>query len=310
MTTSSNNTLNSAFEAIQTCVEEIKALLLYSGESVTHYTGLSSAQALIMQGSEFRISEGAYLNDTSEGTEVFDFLSVAHSAHAGRGALAELFAEKPFIGSFVTEIKHDDLALWRMYAKDNKEEANGCAITLNMKRFQESLKAPFSASRSKATDVETVPEPRFYRVAYRDSSGKDRFLVPGVPAQVEQDLNRHMHDLAKAVETFRSLSPSALGTHDLIELLNEIAYIFKSAEYQYEHELRLVIKGKGFAKLIKEDRMPPKVYIQLVPLKSLIEKITFGPKVDRPDEWAAAFHYSLLEEGYEPEILISRLPFK
>ena len=308
MTKDPDHPHHDAFEAIKTCVEHIKALLLYSGDSVTHYTGLSSAQAMIMQGSVFRVSEGAYLNDTSEGTEVFDFLSVAHSAHAGRGALAEIFAEKPFIGSFVTEIKHDDPALWRMYAKDNKAEANGCALTLNMKRFQESLQEPFLASST--GEKESAPEPRFYRVAYRDSQGKDRFIVPGVPKAVEQELNGHMQNLSTTVDAYRALNPSAVGTHDLIELLNEIAYIFKSAEYQYEHELRLVIKGDGFDKLIKEDRMPPKVYIQLVSLKPLIEKITFGPRVERPDEWAAAFHYSLLQEGFEPEILISRLPFK
>ena len=34
----------------------------------------------------------------------------------------------------------------------------------------------------------------------------------------------------------------------VIKLLNEIAYLFKSSEYQYENEVRLVVQGVGFKK--------------------------------------------------------------
>jgi len=47
-----------------------------------------------------------------------------------------------------------------------------------------------------------------------------------------------------------------------------------------------------------------------VPIRSLIKKITLGPKVDRADEWAAAFYYSLEKDELKPCIHISHLPFK
>ena len=97
---------------------------------------------------------------------------------------------------------------------------------------------------------------------------------------------------------------------NLLELLNEITYLFKSAEYQYEHEIRLVISGVGFKKQIQKESAPPRVYIELVPINPVIKKITIGPKVEKSDEWASALYYTLEEKELFPSILISHLPFK
>ena len=101
---------------------------------------------------------------------------------------------------------------------------------------------------------------------------------------------------------------------DVTKLLNNIAYLFKSSEYQYEHEVRLVVQGVGFSKKIERDFTPPKVYIELVDIVPALTKITLGPKVERADEWAAAFNYHIKEQlkGREDkvEIIISHLPFK
>lgn len=93
-------------------------------------------------------------------------------------------------------------------------------------------------------------------------------------------------------------------------LLNQIAFLFKSAEYQHENEVRLVIKGVGFDKKIPTETFSPRVFIELVSIRSIIKRITLGPKVERADEWASAFYYSLDKENLHPEILISHLPFK
>lgn len=93
-------------------------------------------------------------------------------------------------------------------------------------------------------------------------------------------------------------------------MLNDIAYLFKSAEYQYEHELRLVVNGTGLTKIVNVDNVPIKVYIELFQINPLLRKITFGPKVNHADEWASIFYYTLDKQGINPEIFISRLPFK
>jgi hypothetical protein len=55
---------------------------------------------------------------------------------------------------------------------------------------------------------------------------------------------------------------------------------------------------------------PPGVYIELVKITPLLKQITLGPKVERAEEWASAFYYSLDKQDLHPEILISHLPFK
>jgi len=119
-----------------------------------------------------------------------------------------------------------------------------------------------------------------------------------------------LSELSKKVKKFNSKQNKTSDTQNVVELLNEIAYLFKSAEYQYEHEIRLVLKGVGFKKKIDSNCLLPKVHIELSEIRPFIEKITLGPKVECADEWAASFYYSLNENGYIPSILISHLPFK
>ncbi|WP_165064956.1 hypothetical protein [Desulfovibrio sp. ZJ200] len=45
---------------------------------VTHYTTLSALKKLVYDESKFRLSEGNFLNDPSEGRELFNFLDPTH----------------------------------------------------------------------------------------------------------------------------------------------------------------------------------------------------------------------------------------
>lgn len=128
------------FENITDLVNKIKELLLFKKGNITHYTGLTVARELILHDSMFRLSEGAFLNDTSEGRDLFDYLTVNFSVKKANDGFAEPFADKPFIGSFVTAEKNNDLTLWRMYGKEAKEEAKGCSITIDMNQLIQNLK--------------------------------------------------------------------------------------------------------------------------------------------------------------------------
>jgi len=305
---------NEDLSSIRELINKIKDLLLYKEGCITHYTSLSVAKALILNGSLFRLSEGAFLNDTSEGRELFKFLSFHFSSKKGSDTIAELFTQKPFIGSFVAEIKHDDLTLWRMYGKEEKEEAKGCTVTIEMKELLENLKDKMLPKEKTGSSSKNDEEFSFYRVAYRQKGESDSFIIPGTDKEQEKEkeLNECMNKLSLKVKAFKKRRTKASDKQNILELLNEIAYLFKSVEYQHEHEVRLVIKGIGFKKNIQPDPElgAPRVYIELVTVRPLIRKITLGPKVERADEWAAAFYYSLSKDDYHPEILISHLPFK
>lgn len=296
------------YSSISELVGKIKMLLLFQDACVTHYTSLSVAKALILDKSKFRLSEGAFLNDTSEGQEIFKYLRDIKKNAPKNETIAIPFINKPFIGSFVSEKKLDDLTLWRMYGKENKDEARGCALTLEKDKLLENLKDSLIADGK--TDKPGIKDGEFsfYRIAYRKEGEEELFIIPGATKEIENSLNKYMNDLRLGVQTFLDKRTETSDIQNLLELLNTIAYLFKSAEYQYEHELRLVVEGVGFEKIIDSNLL--RVYIELVPICPFIRKITLGPKIERADEWAAAFYYSLDKQDLHPEILISHLPFK
>ncbi len=295
---------------INELVGKIKELLLYKDNCITHYTSFSAAYALIIKDSLFRLSEGTYLNDTSEGRELFNFLpNLPKLSLTLNETVAKQFITKPFIGSFVAEAKHDDLTLWRMYGKENKEEAKGCALTLDRELFLDSLRKILIPD-GKASTTNAIDEAfSFYRVAYRkqELEREDYFIIPGA-SNDEKTLNELMVELRKKLKKVFDEKSSIISVRNWSEL-SQIAFLFKSAEYQYEHELRLIVKGTAIDKKISED-LPPKVYIELIKINPLIRKITFGPKVEKADEWASAFYYTLDKQGFYPDIFISHLPFK
>ncbi|WP_293052536.1 tetratricopeptide repeat protein [Paludibacter sp.] len=294
--------------AIGDLTSKIKKLLLITEGCITHYTGLSVLRKLILEGNSlFRISEGSFLNDTSEGTELFNYLQYQSFNCKPDGLIAAPFAPKPFIGSFVAETKHDDLNLWRFYGKENGVEARGCAITLKMKDFIEEINLLLTKGQ-KENNRKIEDDINFYRVAYWDHDiTKPNFHIPGAEKAIEDGLNTLMQELKEKVTEYKGEDRSVLEKY-----LNSIAFLFKSDAYKNENEIRLVIKGVEFEKKCDRETNPPKVYIELVNIRKLVKQITLGPKVSKPDEWASAIYYSYdTEPENRPEkILISRLPYK
>lgn len=120
-------------------IANIKNILIFKEDCITHYTSLTALKSLILDISKFRISEGNFLNDPSEGKMFFNFLNYEPVTFSKDIFLSERFTPKPFIGSFVTESKCNDLNMWRFYGKEKDIEAKGCAITLLTKKFIEAI---------------------------------------------------------------------------------------------------------------------------------------------------------------------------
>ncbi|MCW3121270.1 MAG: tetratricopeptide repeat protein [Flavipsychrobacter sp.] len=303
---------NTDYGRIADLIKQISAILCYKGNCITHYTSLYVASALMLENSPFRISEGSFLNDTSEGRELFKFLEFNYTILATDDTIAKPFVQRPFIGSFVPDDKKDLLSMWRMYGKQDKDEAKGCAITIKRETFLNAIKENATDSTS-STTVDTLSEEfSFFYVAYR--SDDKTFIVPALDKAKEQMLNDLVSELKEKLVAYNDSDKNLKEKQDVQEALNSIAYLFKTAEYQYEQELRLVVKGTGFKK--KVDKVLGRVYIELVKINPIIAGITLGPKVEKAEEVAAMFHYALDEELHyssdnrPPEILISRLPFK
>jgi len=289
-------------------VYDIKDKLLIKEECVTHYTSFSVLKKLILKKSKFRISEGNFMNDPSEGKVFFKFLEDKPDTSRKDDSSAETFSPKPFIGSFVTKDKNNDLNLWRFYGKEKGVEAKGCAITLRTQEFIDDIDNILS-NEEKEARLDNEREINFYWVVYLEP-GSTNFYIPSSDKK-SVELTKLMSKLKKKVKSSKVKDEPPLEKY-----LNSIAFLFKSDAYKNENEVRLVVKGiefeKKYCKENKEDKSvnPPRVYIELEPIKKIVSQITLGPKVDKANEWASAFHYSYKGEEKAPKIRISHLPYK
>jgi len=288
--------------SIRQSVDDIKGKLLIKEKCIAHYTSLSVLKSLILDNSEFRISEGNFMNDPSEGKEFFYFLHYEPNTSRKSGSSSKTFSLKPFIGSFVTKDKNNDLNLWRFYGKEKGVEAKGCAITLRRQKFFDKIKDRLSNEENKEARLDDESDIKFYRVVYKAHGSADFNILNPKKSKELKDL---MEELKEKVNSYKGDNKTSLE-----EKLNSIAFLFKSDAYKYEHEVRLVIKGIEFPKKYNMDVSSPRVYIELVSIKDIVSQITFGPKVDEVSEWITAFHYRYKEEENAPTIKISHLPYK
>lgn len=281
-------------------VNNIKDKLLIEDECI-HYTSLSTLKRLILEDSQFRISEGNFMNDPSEGNKLFEYLEYKSDNHYNNGSIVEYFSSKPFIGSFVNKEKHDDLNMWRFYGKEDGKEAKGCAITLSMESLIVSINNCLTDEKKEARQ-DNESDISFYRIVYW-TKGENTFYIPDSTQNTEFEVL--MRELKTKVSSYldNGKNKIALGRY-----LNSIAFLFKTDDYKYENEMRLIVKGIEFEKKYDMNTIPPRVYIELGPIKKFIKRVTLGPKVDEANKWASAIYHKY--ETNPPEIIISHLPYQ
>jgi len=290
---------------IAVLVSKIKEILRFEEDCITHYTSLSAMKILILaDNSKLWISEGNFMNDPSEGTELFSFLYGEDKRTDVETTEVETFVPKPFIGSFVTKVMNNDLNMWRFYGKEDGVEAKGCAIVLRKQKFIEDIKNSLSNEKNKEARIDDESDISFYQVVYLPHKSAD-FKIPNLEHVKVEEFKDIMNVLKEKVNSYKGANQT-----NLKEYLNNIAFLFKRADYKNENEVRLVMNGIEFEKKYRMDVIPPRVYIELEPIKEIVKQITLGPKVDKANEWASALHYSYKEEEKTPEIRISHLPYK
>ncbi len=287
---------------IKHLIDNIKDILMIREKCITHYTSLSVLKSLILDNSKFRISEGNFMNDPSEGLVFYDFFNDYKPTSNKNGSFVKIFSPKPFIGSFVPKNKNNDLNLWRFYGKEKGEEAKGCSITLYKQEFIDNIKSSLSNEKNKDARLNDESDINFYRVAYLPNRSTN-FHIPSSDEK-SQKLTDLMTELKDKVKLYKGNNTTTKE-----EYLNSIAFLFKSDAYKNENEVRLVVKGIEFEKKYNMGVNSPKVYIEMISIKDIIvAPIILGPKVDKESEWTAAFHYCY--KGKAPKIKISHLPYK
>ena len=156
--------LDKEYENVSQIIDNIKEYLHTDTYNITHYTSLTVAQNLILKNSELRLSEATFLNDTSEGRTLLNYLQIFKGDNSSNRMSYE-FINKPYIGSFVKPELYNDLSLWRMYGKEEKEEAEGCSLLIDGTKFIEEFRKSLKEGKEEWNDV-INKEFKFYKVAY------------------------------------------------------------------------------------------------------------------------------------------------
>lgn len=289
---------NPELSKIREIIKEIKETLQIKEDYITHYTSFYALKKLILEKDKFRLYEGNFMNDPSEGKEFYNFLEYNPTITNNEKSAPKFFSPKPFIGSFVNNNKDDDLNLWRFYGKEQQEEAKGCAITLKVYKFIENIKNTI-ANVSKKDRQDNESEIQFYKVLYLNHN---TLKFNNFESTDNNKINTLLETLKEKVKQYKN------NKIELNDCLNSIAFLFKSDDYKNENELRLVVSGLEFEKFFDERATPPRVYIELEPIKDMVYQITLGPKVDKVTEWASVLYYKYKKDT--PIIKISHIPYK
>jgi hypothetical protein len=290
--------IRKACAAVNERVEQIRKMIAYKGtEPVVHYTQLRIADIVVMnKDARLRYSNVVFMNDPEEGKILVDFLLDSSLKNAfEKGKLEE--DNNIYLGSFLPEDKADYLVMWRTYGKNEmNEEATGCSITLQRKFFDNEDTGLYTDMRSGDTDP--TERQALYHVLYFDKA-KGTLVMEGNKEMI-RGVNKAMKELKSQLATLISLKDkkdkkdegaknSAINKF-IYRYVSELTYFFKSADYQFERELRVIkyyLPGDAAVKTdLYSTVLPRRLYIESTNhVRPNISRIILGPKVLHPERW-------------------------
>ena len=274
------------------------AKIQYEDIDLYHYTSLASLFA-ILRNETIRLTDYRFLNDTQE---------LSYATHWLK-ALLQPMAENEFVQKLLTAIEnieqgkverlkgigedlpylqwnmcdlnyyilslsqnYDDLAMWRMYAKD------GCSIKFNSQKLKEF----------------------FY--GFRDAN-LEKGLMNLIDGEVEYEIKESTRH---AINYFYSIK-NELMIYDEILMF---CLLFKSPSFSFEHEYRMGIPfedqylGENCSKefLLSGTTIRPQLELKNFPIRDIIEEITISPFVTS-ELTKIGIQELLISKGISPDVV-------
>ncbi len=298
-------------------------------EEVSHYTSLNTLK-LLADNKRFRFYNTAYMSDLEEGRTFFEIM---RDKEIDVEKLFYLYNPHPspaYIGSWVmvtsrSREQKDELFLWRIYGKQDNEEAAGACLIFKPECFARSIPEQFgrmqqiratenpaktvepntpqqSVSMEKAQDkneesknqgiVDTLPA--LYKVAYisgREDEDSDKDLQESL-----ESLAGFLKEIDKLIQDNKWKSKeNALDLRALVcELLDNIRFLFKSAHYREEHEVRVIdthyytessrVNPDNRLKQDDQDEFPQRFYLE-APESMRFSEVILGPETRNSARW-------------------------
>lgn len=282
-------------------VQEIKNYLIVKNPSELefgHYTSGKVLQKFLEQKdnnkgkyaieTSSRLNNVNYMNDPSEGKVIDQFLGV--------GVINQKLSLKPspwFLMSLTTAI--DQLTMWSQYG----DRAEGVCLVLDSGDFstvQGSSGVEWFTNKKTSInvnndDVEGITQKNteskdfIYRIGYLSKQDNKEFLL-----KKEHNSHLDVDEINKLLivlkEIVIDINKESSLYEKVDECLEEIRYLFKSADYSYESELRVLkympLEPDNSKIKIDDKGKYAKLYIERDnPIQ--ISEVIFGPKFQNPE---------------------------
>lgn len=305
-------------------VQKIKKQLVIKNPSEVifgHYTSGKVLQILLQQSgkvkysiqSRSRLSNVNYMNDPSEGKVLDQFLQM--------DSTFQQLSLKPspwFLMSLTTAI--DKLSMWSQYG----DRAEGVCLVLNSDDFSTVVFPSdiewLTNSKNSNNDEEEVflretkkIKDFIYRIGYLSTSDNEESILKSeynscLNEEVITVINEALKALKESVEKI-DIDNELILYEKVGECLEEIRYLFKSADYSYESELRVLkympLEPDNPKIKIDNSGEVAKLYIEREnPIK--LSEVIFGPKFPNPENVTPLLY--LLDKNIR--FRQSQIPFK
>lgn len=289
----------------------------FTSGNVVHYTKLKTADILTAEKPEksfLRYYNVVYMNDPEEGNILLNNL-IDKNIKSAFISGEKKQENNAYLGSFLPAKDHDDeLVMWRTYGKDeNNMEAGGCSLIITGEFFDKDRLYGQSELRSELP--KSIGGHTLYRVIYFDKHSKK--IINDKGNKVKKDLFLLKKNLNTLI-TFKDKKNIKNPLNEAIDkviyrLLSELRYFFKSADYAFENELRVIQYVQPESEQVNIDDkngIPRKLYINSnKPLHPYLKEIVLGPKVPNPSYWSY-LEAMLKKNGYNIRVRQSECEFR
>lgn len=321
-------------EIITDVVEQIRMFASECSDTAfAHYTKLKVADILTSQKeSSLRYYNTIHMNDPEEGKLLIDYFDDEElKTSFENGKIGE--ENNIYIGSFLPASEHqDELIMWRTYGKDeNKNDASGCSIIIDSKFFdkERSFLNTEIINRTLNNNIETLNQSSsqcLYKVIYLDlrNDNKNNEAIDSLIVKLKIGLHKLLDlkfdDMFERYidkdlkEKELDLNVSKVIDKIIFQIISEVRYFFKSSDYSFENEYRVIqfVSSEKDAVIIDRNNnsLPCKLYINSnKSIQPYIKKIILGPKVPLPEQWIY-LEAAMKKNNHEVEIINSNCKYQ
>jgi hypothetical protein len=166
---------------------------------------------------------------------------------------------------------------------------------------------------------EKVPKKRYdtslHKVVYYNKLTKK--LIGTNTKEIQSALIRLERELITVIsfkDNNRDNSKLTLAINNIVYyVITEISYFFKSADYSFENEERVILYMPPYSPLVKiEERtiLPKRLYVESKnPFRKHVRKVILGPRVAHPDRWTY-LKAKMIKNNFKIELVPSICKFQ